>query len=76
MQVLGFYLAAGSIVAAVIESAAGTFVITSLAHHVGWAPAELHFSAITLPIGLILVGFAHVMADCATMRQAPGTRTG
>ena len=75
MQFLGLYLAVGSIVAAVIESAANTFVITTLAHHVGWAPAELHFSVITLVVGFILIGLAHVMADCATMRQELGART-
>jgi hypothetical protein len=74
LKTLGWYLAVGSVVVAVIESAAGTVVVTTLAHHVGWAPAELHFSVITLVIGLILIGFAHVIAHSAAMRLELETR--
>jgi hypothetical protein len=70
LKVLGWYLTIGSVAVSIIESAANAVVITTLARHVGWAPAELRLSVVTLTlvIGLILIGFSHVIADGAAMR--------
>jgi hypothetical protein len=71
LKVLGWYLIIGSVVVGIIESAANTVVITTLARNVGWAPAELRLSAVTvtLVIGLILIGLSRVIADGVVMRR-------
>jgi hypothetical protein len=69
LKLLGLYLVIGSAVVAVIESIAHMAVISTLARHVVWAPAEIRFSVITFAIGLTIVGLSYVIIDGTAMQR-------
>ena len=66
---LGWYLAAGAVLAGIIESVASGVVLAQQTSGVAWGPTELRFPWFAFLVGLGVITCARVMRIGVTMRE-------
>ena len=70
LRFLGRFLTAGAIIAAIVESAAGTAVLASQINSTSWfEPGQWHLPVSALVVGLVMITLARVMSVGVAMRE-------